>query len=245
MTPLRLGLNIDHVATLRNARGEAYPDPVTAAHIAADCGVDSITAHLREDRRHMRDDDMRRLRDEISLPLNMEMAATAEMQKIALDLNPFAICLVPEKRNEVTTEGGLDVIGLQSHLQDYIRPFKALGCRVSLFIDPEEGQIEASRACGADAIELHTGAYCHDVQAGRDHTTVLTKITKAAKRASALGLEVHAGHGLCYQSVAPIAAIAEIEELNIGHFLIAQSVFVGLAGAVAEMQRLMVSARRS
>jgi pyridoxine 5-phosphate synthase len=229
MTPLRLGLNIDHVATLRNARGETYPDPVMAAHLAADCGVDSITAHLREDRRHM--------------PLNMEMAATAEMRDIALDLNPFAICLVPEKRTEVTTEGGLDVVGLRTHLADYIQPFKALGCRVSLFIDPEEAQIEAAHTCGADAIELHTGAYCHDVQSGRDYSVALAQITKAAKIASARGLEVHAGHGLCYQSVSPIAAIGEIEELNIGHFLISESVFRGLAGAVAEMRRLMHAAR--
>jgi pyridoxine 5-phosphate synthase len=243
MTPLRLGLNIDHVATLRNARGETYPDPVMAAHLAADCGVDSITAHLREDRRHMRDDDMRRLRNDINLPLNMEMAATAEMRDIALDLNPFAICLVPEKRTEVTTEGGLDVVGLRTHLADYIQPFKALGCRVSLFIDPEEAQIEAAHTCGADAIELHTGAYCHDVQSGRDYSVALAQITKAAKIASARGLEVHAGHGLCYQSVSPIAAIGEIEELNIGHFLISESVFRGLAGAVAEMRRLMHAAR--
>ena len=243
MPPLRLGLNIDHVATLRNVRGENYPDPVDAAQMAATCGVDSITAHLREDRRHIRDDDMRRLRDEISLPLNMEMAATPEMQAIALELNPFAICIVPEKRNEVTTEGGLDVAGHRDTLRDYVQPFTEIGCRVSFFVDPDEQQINAAHACGVDAIEIHTGAYCHDVQAGRDFAVEFQKIKNAAKIAAALGLEVHAGHGLCYKSVSTIAAVPEIEELNIGHFLIAQSVFLGLAGAVHEMRRLMDAAR--
>ncbi len=245
MKPIRLGVNIDHVATLRNARGGAHPDPVRAAELAMSAGADGITAHLREDRRHIRDDDMRRLKDEIPLPLNFEMAATAEMLRIATEIRPHAVCLVPEKREERTTEGGLDAAGNRAMLTDYAAALKAAGARVSLFIDPDPKQIEAAAAIGAPVIEIHTGTY----QQACDSTTnariknELQLIRDGAARASSLGLEVHAGHGLNFHNVQPVAAITEIVELNIGHFLIGEALFMGLAESVKEMKRLMQDAR--
>lgn len=242
---LRLGLNIDHVATLRNVRGETFPDPVSAARLAAECGVDGITAHLREDRRHIRDEDLARLKQEISLPLNMEMAATAEMQKIALTIGPNAVCLVPEKRNEITTEGGLNVVGQAEALSSFIQPLRANGSRISLFVDPDEEQISAAQKCGADIVELHTGTYCRQVQNGEESGGSFERLRLAALVARDVGLEVHAGHGLCYKSVGRVAALEDIVELNIGHFLIAESVFRGLPSAISEMRRLMDEARSS
>ena len=231
---LRLGVNIDHVATLRNARGGVHPCPVEAAILAEKSGADGITAHLREDRRHIRDEDMRRLKSELSIPLNFEMAATDEMQKLALEIMPHAVCLVPEKREEVTTEGGLDVAGQQARLADYIAPLTQAGIRVSMFIDPDEAQLKASAAIGAPVVELHTGAYAEGV--GGE----LQRLQKAAALTAALGLECHAGHGLRFDNVEPIAAIPQIVELNIGHFLIGESITMGLPAALKEMRRLMV-----
>lgn len=244
---LRLGVNIDHVATIRNARGGKHPDPVRAAEMAALAGADGITAHLREDRRHIGDADIERLAQEIGLPLNLEMAATEEMLAIALRHKPNACCIVPEKRQEVTTEGGLDVVGGQAALVEIIRPIKDAGIRVSLFIDADAAQIETSAALGADIIELHTGTYCHAHHDG-DKTAFaaeLEKLKSGAALAEGLGLEVHAGHGLCFETVSPIAAMPEIVELNIGHFLIGEAIFTGLEGAIGEMRRLMLEARRS
>ena len=243
---LRLGVNIDHVATIRNARGGRLPDPVRAAELAAQAGADGITAHLREDRRHISDDDIARLASGIGLPLNLEMAATEEMLAIALKHKPNACCVVPEKRQEVTTEGGLDVIGGGAGLQAVLDPIKQAGIRVSLFVDPDAAQIEASAAAGADIVELHTGTYCH---AHHDGDTAafaaeLARLTAAAELAHSLGLEVHAGHGLCFETVAPIAALPQVVELNIGHFLIGEAIFIGLDGAIGEMRRLMLDARR-
>lgn len=242
---LRLGVNIDHVATLRNARGGSLPDPVHAAAIAAQSGADGITAHLREDRRHIRDGDIERLAREIDLPLNMEMAATQEMRDIALKHRPNACCLVPESRQEVTTEGGLNVLGEAKVLGEIIAPLKAQGIRISLFIDPEPEQIGASAALGADIVELHTGTYCHahadgDKQQVQDETE---RLKSAAILAAQAGIEVHAGHGLCFETVGAIAAMPEIIELNIGHFLIGASVFSGLPEAIAEMRRCMDAGR--
>ncbi|MDA8654451.1 pyridoxine 5'-phosphate synthase [Alphaproteobacteria bacterium] len=242
---LRLGLNIDHIATVRNARGENYPDPVKGALIGINAGVDGITAHLREDRRHVQDDDLFRLKSSISVPLNFEMAATQEMQSIALNVMPNAVCLVPEKREEVTTEGGLDVVGHKIELADYILPLKNAGIRVSLFVDPDDEQLEAAQAIGADIVELHTGAYCHLINKEQDASAELMRIKAAANMGAQLGLEVHAGHGICYKSVSEIAAIPEIVELNIGHFLIAESIFLGLDNAVKKMKQLMSEARAS
>lgn len=244
---LRLGVNIDHVATIRNARGGGLPDPVRAANLAANAGADGITAHLREDRRHISDNDIARLASEIGLPLNLEMAATPEMRDIALRHKPNACCLVPEKRQEVTTEGGLDVIAGGASLQAVIDPIKAAGIRISLFIDPEAAQIEAAQAAGADIVELHTGTYCHAHTDGDQAAfdAELARLQKAAAMADAAGLEVHAGHGLCFQTVAPIAAIGPVVELNIGHFLIGEAIFGGLEAAIGEMRRLMLEARRS
>lgn len=243
--PIRLGVNIDHVATLRNARGGVHPDPLRAAEVAGSAGADGITAHLREDRRHIRDDDMRRLKDELALPLNFEMAATAEMLKICTKVSPHACCIVPENRNERTTEGGLDVAGQQSILAPFIRELKDAGVRVSLFIDPVERQIEAAASIGAPVVEIHTGAY-HGACESSDPRCIATEfnaVKRAAEYASSVGLEVHAGHGLTFKNVQPIAAIPQIVELNIGHFLIGEAVFMGLAEAVKEMKKLMTDAR--
>ncbi len=239
--PLRLGVNIDHVATIRNARGGRHPDPVRAARTAADAGADGITAHLREDRRHISDDDIARLRAEIALPLNLEMAATDEMLAIALRHRPHAACLVPEKRAEVTTEGGLDAAGGMAHLARFVQQLGAAGIRVSLFIDPEERQLDAARKLGAPVVELHTGAYCDATGAVRARE--LTRLADAAALAQARGLECHAGHGLGFDTVGPVAAIATIVELNIGHFLVGEAIFGGLEAAIRRMRALMDAAR--
>ncbi len=241
----RLGVNIDHVATVRNARGGAYPDPLRAAKLAEEAGADGITAHLREDRRHISDADIDGLMDVLSVPLNFEMAATEEMQKIALHHKPHAVCLVPEKREERTTEGGLEVAREENRLAHYIAPLREAGCRVSIFIAADMRQIEAAHRIGAEVIELHTGAYCEAIAEG-DHVTrdrELAALTDMAAYADGLGLEVHAGHGLTYESVSPIAALPQVKELNIGHFLIGESIFLGLQPAIREMRRLMDEAR--
>ena len=234
---LRLGVNIDHVATLRNARGGVHPCPVEAALLAEQSSADGITAHLREDRRHIRDEDMRRLKAALRVPLNFEMAATEEMQRIALEVLPHAVCLVPEKREEVTTEGGLDVAGQQARLTEYIKTLKAAGIRVSMFIDPEKTQLKASAAIGAPVVELHTGAYAH----GKPGE--LERLTKAAALTKDLGLECHAGHGLTFDNVQAVAALPQVVELNIGHFLIGEAVNIGLPAAIAKMKRLMDEGR--
>ena len=242
---LRLGVNIDHVATIRNARGTPWPDPLRAARIAEQAGADGITAHLREDRRHISDADIDALMANLTLPLNLEMAATPEMQAIALRHRPHAVCIVPEKREERTTEGGLDVAGNEAMLADYIAPLRDAGCRVSLFIGHDPAQIEASARIGAAVVELHTGAYCDYDTEGRhtDRDRELAGLVEGARLAASLGLEVHAGHGLTFDTVGPIAAIPQVKELNIGHFLIAESVFIGLDGAIREMRRCMDEAR--
>ena len=240
--PLRLGVNIDHVATVRNARGGAHPDPVRAALAAETAGADGITAHLREDRRHIRDADMVALKQAISVPLNFEMAATDEMVSIALDVKPNAACIVPERREEVTTEGGLAVAGRETQLAPLFARIRDAGIRLSLFIEASEAEIRAAADMGADIIELHTGRYCHDV-AGRPEE--LTRIIKAAELADSLGLECHAGHGLDFDSVGPIAAIPQMHELNIGHFLMGEAMFRGMEAAIGEMRRLMQAARAS
>lgn len=239
--PVRLGINIDHIATLRNARGGAHPCPIRAAHIAAHAGADGITAHLREDRRHIRDDDMRRLKAEVALPLNFEMAATEEMLMLALSIRPHACCLVPEKRAELTTEGGLDVVANVSWISALCRELRVAGIRSSLFVDAAPHQIEAAKACEADIVELHTGAYCEGQAEAR--AAELARIQQAATLASSLGLEVHAGHGLSFESVREIAAIPSIRELNIGHFLMGEAVFVGLESAIWQMRQLIDQAR--
>ena len=242
----RLGVNIDHVATLRNARGGAYPDPLRAALMAEAAGADGITAHLREDRRHIRDADIDALMGALSTPLNFEMAATEEMQAIALRHKPHAVCLVPEKREERTTEGGLDVAADLDRLSDFIAPLAEAGCRVSLFVVADERQLQASAQAGAAVVELHTGVYCDFHAVGNQPAAEeeLLRIARSARFAAELGLEVHAGHGLSYETVSPIAALPEVAELNIGHFLIGESVFLGLGPAIAEMRRLMRNARR-
>ncbi len=242
---LRLGVNIDHVATVRNARGAPYPDPLRAALIAAKAGADSITAHLREDRRHIADGDIEKLSTQTGLPLNFEMAATEEMLAIALRTKPHAVCLVPEKREERTTEGGIDAAGQHNHLAPMIRRLSAAGIRVSLFIDPDARQIEAAQSLQSPVIELCTGAYCEAVIAG-DTAAVAAHLDAARKSAATahrLGLEVHAGHGLTYDNVKPIAAIAEMRELNIGHFLIGEAIFIGLEASIRGMRALMDEAR--
>ena len=239
--PLRLGVNIDHVATIRNARGGAHPDPVRAALAAAAAGADGITAHLREDRRHISDGDIDRLMGELRLPLNLEMAATDEMLAIALRHKPHAACIVPEKRAERTTEGGLDVRGGHNHLARYVRDLSAAGIRVSLFIEPDPAQLEAAKALGAPVVELHTGAYCD--AAGAARAEQLARLQRAAAKAEQLGLECHAGHGLSFDTVGPVAAIPTIVELNIGHFLIGEAIFGGIDGAVRRMRALMNEAR--
>ena len=239
MSTLRLGVNIDHVATLRNARGGAHPDPLRAAQIAHAAGADGITLHLREDRRHIRDADVKMIRESVALPLNFEMAATAEMQAIALSLKPHACCLVPEKREERTTEGGLDVVRHEAMLHAFIAPLNKAGIRVSLFIAPDLSQVEAANRIGAPVVELHTGEYAHTPQQRQE----LEKIAHAARHAHALGIEVHAGHGLTYDNVQPIAAIPEIRELNIGHFLIGEALFLGLEASIRQMRQRMDAAR--
>ena len=242
---LRLGVNIDHVATVRNARGEAYPDPVRAALVAVEAGADGITAHLREDRRHIRDADMRALKERLSVPLNFEMAATDEMVGLAVALRPHAACLVPEKREERTTEGGLDIVGGRAHLAPRIARLAEAGIRVSLFVEPEPEVMEAASALKAPVVELHTGSYCEAVVAGDEARIAheFARITRAAAHGAALGLEIHAGHGLTLDSVGPVAALPEIRELNIGHALIAEAIFVGLPQAVRDMRAAMDRAR--
>jgi pyridoxine 5-phosphate synthase len=242
---LRLGVNIDHVATVRNARGSQWPDPLRAALLAEAAGADGITAHLREDRRHIRDADIAALMAGIGLPLNFECAATPEMQAIALRHRPHAVCLVPEKRSERTTEGGLDVAGDQNRLADYIHPLREAGARVSMFISHDPAQIEASARIGAAVVELHTGHYS-DLHAEGDFDAAdveLAALRRGATLAHSLGLEVHMGHGLTFENVAPIAAIPEVMELNIGHFLIGEAIFTGLEDAILEMRRRMDQAR--
>ncbi|WP_166418207.1 pyridoxine 5'-phosphate synthase [Cochlodiniinecator piscidefendens] len=242
---LRLGMNIDHVATLRNARGGAYPDPIRAGVLAQEAGADGITAHLREDRRHIMDSDIDGLMEALTVPLNFEMAATDEMQAIALRHKPHAVCIVPEKREEKTTEGGLEVAREENKLAHFIAPLRDVGCRVSIFIAADQRQIEAAHRIGAEVVELHTGAYCDAHSEGRfdERDAELAKLTEMATFAHSLGLEVHAGHGLTYDTVQPIAALPEVIELNIGHFLIGEAVFRGLGPAMAEMRRLMDEAR--
>ena len=242
---LRLGVNVDHVATLRNARGGAFPDPVRAALLAIEAGADGITAHLREDRRHIRDEDMARLRREISKPLNFEMAATDDMVAIALDTRPHACCLVPEKRSERTTEGGLDVIGGHDHLRIITAELLKAGVRVSLFIEPTLEAVRASRSIGAPVIELHTGAWCNSLTHHQSEraTRELIRIKAAAVLASGQGLECHAGHGLDFATAKIVAGLPEIVELNIGHFLIGEAVFIGLKAAIAKMRAAMDEGR--
>lgn len=242
---LRLGVNIDHVATVRNARGGAYPDPLRAALAAEAAGADGITAHLREDRRHISDADIEQLVDGLTVPLNFEMAATPEMQAIALRHKPHAVCLVPEKREERTTEGGLEVAKEENHLAHFIAPLREAGSRVSIFIAADQRQIEAANRIGAEVIELHTGAYC-DFHADGDFAArdaELARLTEMARFAHDLGLEVHAGHGLSYETVKPVAALPEVMELNIGHFIIGEAIFRGLGPAIKEMRQLMDEAR--
>ena len=232
MRHIRLGVNIDHVATVRNARGVSYPDPARAAEIAIAAGADGITAHLREDRRHIRDADMAALKARITKPLNFEMAATGEMLKIALEIKPHAVCLVPEKRAEVTTEGGLDVIGGHDHLKPYIARLRDAGIRVSLFIDPDSKQLDMAKLLGAPVVELHTGSFAEHL----DNPAELARLVTAAAHAKHLGLECHAGHGLTTANVGPIAAIPEVIELNIGHYLIGEAIMIGLPQAIRDMR---------
>jgi pyridoxine 5-phosphate synthase len=246
MTPLRLGVNIDHVATLRNARIGHHPDPVRAAHLAILAGADGITAHLREDRRHIRDEDMERLKRQLFSPLNFEMAATDEMIAIATRIRPHAACLVPEKRTEQTTEGGLDVVGGHNHLAPAVRALSTEGLRVSLFVEPDVEAMEAARALRAPVVELHTGAYAEAVLADDaarvDHE--LERLRRAAAHGASLGLEIHAGHGLTLDNVGPVAAIPQLAELNIGHALIGDAIFMGLEEAVRQMRAAMEAGRR-
>lgn len=241
MNHLRLGVNIDHVATLRNARGGAHPCPIDAANNAKSAGAEGITAHLREDRRHIRDHDIERLRNEVDLPLNFEMAATEEMVKIALKTRPHAACIVPEKREELTTEGGLDAHGMYDTLEPIVKRLQDKGCRVSLFIDPVAQQIDAAAKLGARVVELHTGSYAERFP--KSHESELQRLITGASHAHNSGLEVHAGHGLTFDNVTPIAAIEQIVELNIGHFLIGESIFTGLPASIAHMRQLMSAAR--
>jgi pyridoxine 5-phosphate synthase len=241
---MRLGVNIDHVATVREARKTFEPDPVKAAIIARDAGADQITFHLREDRRHIQDEDVRKLRAVITeIPLNMEMAATEEMKNIAIEIKPDRVTLVPEKRQEITTEGGLDVVSLKEYLKEFIKDLKNNGIDVALFIDPEFSQIDASVEVGADAVELHTGEYAN-AKTREEKLQQLERIKKASKYAKEKGLKVFAGHGLTYTNVQPIAKIKEIEELNIGHSIVANSIFLGLDEAVRKMKKLMLEARK-
>lgn len=243
---LRLGVNIDHVATIRNARGGTVPDPLRAAKMAEQAGADGITAHLREDRRHITDTDIDALMDELSLPLNFEMAATDEMQAIALRHKPHAVCIVPERREERTTEGGLEVAREENRLAHFIAPLRDAGCRVSIFIAADRRQIEAAARIGAPVIELHTGAYCDAHAEGRleERDAELERLRDMARFACDLGLEVHAGHGLTFDTVTPVAEFPEVVELNIGHFLIGEAIFSGLDSSIRRMRDLMDRARR-
>jgi pyridoxine 5-phosphate synthase len=242
---LRLGVNIDHVATIRNARGGRHPDPVAAAHLAVQAGADGITAHLREDRRHISDDDIARLKAELTVPLNLEMATTPEMLTIALKATPNACCLVPEKREERTTEGGLDVLTNASALRDYVSALKAGGIRVSLFVEPDARAIEGSVAAGADIVELHTGTFCERALQGDAAITAreAQRLKDATILAASLGLEVHAGHGLTYDTVGAVASLPQMKELNIGHFIVGEAISVGLEEAVRRMRAAMDAAR--
>ncbi|WP_338662577.1 pyridoxine 5'-phosphate synthase [Pararoseomonas sp. SCSIO 73927] len=242
MSPIRLGINVDHVATLRNARGGVHPDPVAAARLALANGADSITIHLREDRRHIRDADCVAMKAGITAPINLEMAATEEMQAIALALRPHACCLVPEKRAELTTEGGLDVAGQEAALAPVVSALVAAGIRVSLFLDPEPRQIETAARLGTKAVELHTGTFC-EATPGPRRDSELTRLRTAAAQVAALGMECHAGHGLDYATAPLLAVIPEVVELNIGHFLMGQALFDGLGPAVARMRQVMEAAR--
>ncbi len=239
---LRLGVNVDHVATVRNARGGAHPDPVRAALLAADAGADGITAHLREDRRHISDEDIARLMTELKIPLNLEMAATEEMLSIALRHKPHAVCLVPEKRQERTTEGGLDVAGGHNYLAPYVRQLVDAGIRVSMFIEADARQLYASHSLGAPVVELHTGAYCEQPP-GPTREAQLTRLQIAAAHAAKIGLECHAGHGLGFDTVKPVAAIPTLVELNIGHFLVGEAIFTGFESAIRQMRVAMDEAR--
>jgi pyridoxine 5-phosphate synthase len=240
--PIKLGVNIDHVATLRQVRGAPYPDPLYAALVAEQSGADSITLHLREDRRHIQDHDVRRMRTALQTRMNLEMAATDAMLAIAREVGPQDVCLVPEKRAELTTEGGLDVAGQLPRLREFCAALRDSGSRVSLFIDPDRAQLEASRAAGAPVVELHTGAYAEAT--GEHQARELMRLVDAARFGAQIGLTVHAGHGLHYHNVQPVAAVPEIVELNIGHAIVARAVFDGLAKAVGDMRALMVEARR-
>jgi len=245
MNRLRLGVNIDHVATIRNARGGRHPDPVRAAKLAAQAGADGITAHLREDRRHISDEDIDRLAREIPLPLNLEMAATDEMVAIALAHKPHAACIVPEKREERTTEGGIDAAGQHNRLKPVVTQLRNVNIRVSLFIEPDRRQIDAAVSLGAPVVELHTGAYCEAAADGdlKARDRLLEHLRDAACYGAERGLEVHAGHGLGFETVKPVAAIPEIRELNIGHFLVGEAIFSGLDAAIRRMRALMDEAR--
>jgi pyridoxine 5-phosphate synthase len=241
VSKLRLGVNIDHVATVRNARGGDNPDPVRAAIQAEQAGADGITAHLREDRRHISDDDIVRLSRELEIPLNLEMAATDEMLAIAVKARPHAACIVPEKREERTTEGGIDAAGHFARLKPIVTTLADAGIRISMFIEPDHRQLDAARSLGAPVVELHTGAYAN--AAGKDREAMLHKIREAASYGASIGLEIHAGHGLTFDNVQPIAVLPEIRELNIGHFLIGEAIFVGLVDAIQKMRRLMDDSR--
>jgi len=240
---LRLGVNIDHVATVRNARGGIHPDPIRAAKIVQKAGADGITAHLREDRRHIKDRDIELLREEIDLPLNLEMASTNEMLDIALKVLPNAVCLVPEKRAERTTEGGLDIAGNIQKLEPFVRQLNNAGIRLSLFIEPDRNQLDASKALGVPVVELHTGAYCLEKVGSTEQSNALAKIIDSASYAEKLGIECHAGHGLDFSTVKKIAAIPNIVELNIGHFLIGEAIFEGLEQSISRMRALIENAR--
>jgi pyridoxine 5-phosphate synthase len=247
VAPIRLGINIDHIATLRDARGGRYPDPLRAAKLAVEAGADNITAHLREDRRHIKDEDIARLTAAAFAPLNLEMAVTPEMLAIALEVRPHACCLVPERRLEITTEGGLDVASQVNTITPFIAELRQVGIQVALFIDPEPEQIEASRKVAADAIELHTGTVCGAAAEGDTPAfrREFARLVEGAELGAEAGLEVHAGHGLNYDNVAAVAAIPEIVELNIGHYLVGEAIFVGLGESVARMRGIMDEARES